>query len=352
MSRIARKGFVYYRAETDRFFDIKIKRLRKEFSCQGYSVYDYFVNEIYRVEGCFMQYSTDEAFCCADYWNIEESEVNRIISYCAEIGLFDAGLFSTKQILTSRSIQENYVDMCRVMKRQPCLPSEISLLPSAAPCAEDAASRPRAARTNVPSAGNVLVEKQPSVEEAIALARQFNQGIIPEESGIIREKSSINKRKENISSSTPPSDLPEGVGGKDEEEDNLVHEMEGLGLSAERIREALLLRRAYPEMPLSRAIATIRADTTYQVNCSNYLLPLIENYRAKYNACFRPKEEDSRRIRELERMGIPPGIIRDILAKSRHAPGVLDAAIKETRNNNRIKSPTAFILSRMKNISA
>ena len=60
MSRIARKGFVYYRAETDRFFDIKIKRLRKEFSCQGYSVYDYFVNEIYRVEGCFMQYSTDE----------------------------------------------------------------------------------------------------------------------------------------------------------------------------------------------------------------------------------------------------------------------------------------------------
>ena len=278
--------------------------------------------------------------------------MNRIISYCVEIGLFDAGLFSTKQILTSRSIQENYVDMCRVMKRQPCLPSEISLLSSATSCAEDAASRPRTARANVPSAGNVLVEKQPSVEEAIALARQFNQGIIPEESGIIREKSSINKIKGNISSSTPPSELPEGVGGKDEEEDNLVHEMEGLGLSAERIREALLLRRAYPEMPLSRAIATIRADTTYQVNCSNYLFPLSENYRAKYNACFRPKEEDSRRIRELERMGIPPGIIRDILAKPRHAPGVLDAAIKETRNNNRIKSPTAFILSRMKNISA
>ena len=352
MSRIARKGFVYYKTETKQKNNKKNKQLRKEFSCQGYSVYDYFVNEIYRVEGCFMQYSTDEAFCCADYWNIEESEVNRIISYCVEIGLFDAGLFSTKQILTSRSIQENYVDMCRVMKRQPCLPSEISLLPSAAPCAEDAASRPRAARTNVPSAGNVLVDKQPSVEEAIALARQFNQGIIPEESGIIREKSAVNKRKENISSSTPPSGSSEGVGGKDEEEDNLVHEMEGLGLSAERIREALLLRRAYPEMPLSRAIATIRADTTYQVNCSNYLLPLIENYRAKYNACFRPKEEDSRRIRELERMGIPPGIIRDILAKSRHAPGVLDAAIKETRNNNRIKSPTAFILSRMKNISA
>lgn len=30
MGRIARKGFEYYRAETDRFRDIKIRKLRKE----------------------------------------------------------------------------------------------------------------------------------------------------------------------------------------------------------------------------------------------------------------------------------------------------------------------------------
>lgn len=29
MGRIARKGFEYYRAETDRFRDIKIRKLRK-----------------------------------------------------------------------------------------------------------------------------------------------------------------------------------------------------------------------------------------------------------------------------------------------------------------------------------
>lgn len=33
MGRIARKGFEYYRAETDRFRDIKIRKLRKEHSC-------------------------------------------------------------------------------------------------------------------------------------------------------------------------------------------------------------------------------------------------------------------------------------------------------------------------------
>lgn len=49
MGRIARKGFEYYRAETDRFRDIKIRKLRKEHSCAGYAIYQYVLNEIYRV---------------------------------------------------------------------------------------------------------------------------------------------------------------------------------------------------------------------------------------------------------------------------------------------------------------
>lgn len=47
MGRIARKGFEYYRAETDRFRDIKIRKLRKEHSCAGYAIYQYVLNEIY-----------------------------------------------------------------------------------------------------------------------------------------------------------------------------------------------------------------------------------------------------------------------------------------------------------------
>ena len=54
MGRIARKGFEYYRAETDRFRDIKIRKLRKEHSCAGYAIYQYVLNEIYRVEGCYI----------------------------------------------------------------------------------------------------------------------------------------------------------------------------------------------------------------------------------------------------------------------------------------------------------
>ena len=36
---MAKQGFSYYKAETDRFQDIKIKRLKKKYRCAGYAVY-------------------------------------------------------------------------------------------------------------------------------------------------------------------------------------------------------------------------------------------------------------------------------------------------------------------------
>ena len=89
MGRIARKGFEYYRAETDRFRDIKIRKLRKEHSCAGYAIYQYVLNEIYRVEGCYIRFTQDELFDCAEYWNMREEEVLRIINYCTETGKED-----------------------------------------------------------------------------------------------------------------------------------------------------------------------------------------------------------------------------------------------------------------------
>ena len=104
MGRIARKGFEYYRAETDRFRDIKIRKLRKEHSCAGYAIYQYVLNEIYRVEGCYIRFTQDELFDCAEYWNMREEEVLRIINYCTETGLFNAGIWKQYGILTGHSI--------------------------------------------------------------------------------------------------------------------------------------------------------------------------------------------------------------------------------------------------------
>ena len=128
MGRIARKGFEYYRAETDRFRDIKIRKLRKEHSCAGYAIYQYVLNEIYRVEGCYIRFTDDQLFDVSEYWGIEEQRVEKIIEYCTEVELFDTITWHTNHVLTSVDIQQRYLEICRRAKKKIVLPEDIRLV--------------------------------------------------------------------------------------------------------------------------------------------------------------------------------------------------------------------------------
>lgn len=110
-------GFNYYSVETDRYQDNRIKRLRKQYSCNGIAVYDYLLCEIYREKGCFLLYDDTVSFDVADYFSIEENLVNEIVMYCSSIGLFDKKSFEVKQILTSKSIQSRFLDWSKKANR-------------------------------------------------------------------------------------------------------------------------------------------------------------------------------------------------------------------------------------------
>lgn len=110
-------GFAYYNTDTDRYQDIKIKRLKKSFGRDGVAVYDYILCEIYRVKGCFIEWDESTAFDVADYWGMNESQVQEIVSYCAVVGLFNKGLLDRGRVLTSSSIQSRYLEMCKRAKR-------------------------------------------------------------------------------------------------------------------------------------------------------------------------------------------------------------------------------------------
>lgn len=125
---MAKTGFPFYRAETDRFQDIKIKRLKKRYHATGYAVYQFILNEIYRVEGCYLEFGEDEAFDVAEYWGIEEAEVMAITTFCCEIGLFDEAVYDAYGILSARSIQIRYIDMCKLSKRKAIIPEQCKLL--------------------------------------------------------------------------------------------------------------------------------------------------------------------------------------------------------------------------------
>ena len=105
-------GLLYYNVDTDRFQDLRIKRLKKDMGCDGYAVYEYILNEIYRVRGCFLVWDESTAFDVAEYWGLKETKVNEIVRYCCAVGLFNKALLSNGSVLTSPSIQSRYVNMC------------------------------------------------------------------------------------------------------------------------------------------------------------------------------------------------------------------------------------------------
>jgi hypothetical protein len=136
-------GFSYYNVDTDRYQDIRIKRLKKSFGCMGIAVYDYVLCEIYRVRGCFIEWDESTAFDVAEYFDLKESQVNEIINYCCAVGLFNKELLVSGSILTSASIQKRFIEMstrakrkdivipdiCKIREELPKIPEESAKLP-------------------------------------------------------------------------------------------------------------------------------------------------------------------------------------------------------------------------------
>ena len=123
-------GFSYYSIDTDRYQDIRIKRLLKEFKANGIAVYDYICNEIYRVKGSFIEWDASTVFDAAEHFDLKESTVNEIVNYCCFVGLFSKELLTNERELTSPSIQKRFVDWRIISKRKAIIiPERLNILP-------------------------------------------------------------------------------------------------------------------------------------------------------------------------------------------------------------------------------
>ena len=360
MPRTAKKGFTYFGFDTDHFYDPKVKRLKNKFGMEGWGVYHFIVNEIFRVEGYYMVMDTNGLLDVSDYSRMDEQRIADIIDFCAELCLFDKELWQTRQILTSEDIQNRYVGICKAIHRKPSILDDFLLLSAAAvPCpVPQAESTPEPRRMRVSTQANEK-DRDAELTQAIAdLKRRLQEpessaGVVREESGIIRENRPQNKRKENISSPNPS-----GEGGytpeREEERNSLSGKLQYLGVDSNIIQWVRLLKSRYPDFPIEKAISDME-QSNFQLTKENYLYPLIKNYIAKYNAEHgseeraRQQEEILRtRRKTLELLGVPVKDQQEILQLASVAPLVLDTALKETWGNKKIKSPTMFLLSRMR----
>ena len=323
MPKTAKKGFTYFRFETDHFYDPKVKRLKNKFGMEGWGVFHFIVNEIFRVEGCYMVMDADGLFDIADYSRMDECRIAAIIDYCTDLGLFDKRLWQEKQILTSEYIQELYTGICKAIHRRPAIPGELLLYSP---------------------------ENLPETVPASLPASGVSQEVLREKAEILRENKPQNKNKENISSPNP-SNIPSG---NSDEENFLSRKLKSMGVSENNIRWVHFLRGYYPDFPVKTAIREIE-QSHFQLTTFNYLEPLINNYIAKYNAEYgqadreRKQAETMRSMRKtLELLGIAARDQLEIMQLASAAPVVLASVLKETWGNRRIKSPTRFILSRMR----
>ena len=164
-------GLLYYTSDTNRFKeDLRIKRLKKDMGCDGYAVYEYILNEIYRVGGCFLVWDESTAFDVAEYWGLKETKVNEIVRYCCAVGLFDKALLSNGNVLTSSSIQSRYVNMCiRAKRKEIIIPEQFDILPEESrKLLEESQKIPKVCRKVV------------KVKKEISLSREKEKTEIPE----------------------------------------------------------------------------------------------------------------------------------------------------------------------------
>lgn len=374
---MAKQGFSYYKAETDRFQDIKIKRLKKKYRCTGYAVYQYVLNEIYRVRGYYLKFTEDHLFDVSEYWDIEEELVTEIIGYCAEIGLFSAQLWQDCSVLTARSIQSRYLDICKVCKKTPAIEEDYRLVPPevAAPAPQPLPSlfpeegRPAmriishsaeeapparavapVADVGVEGAGRQVLA-QLEASEAKAVSEGFQK--LPETSGKTPEecdKSIKSYRSKTNSSSNSPSEA-EDKASLSSEKERLRLLLQSMSIAADDARWIGTIERIEAaDSPLWVLAEEVKKSGGRLTVCS-YLMPSLRSLVAAGRLKVRQQAVDtSEELRQMLRQAkVPSYDVEKILSAADGQERVLREAIEEVRRSKgKITMPARYLLSKLR----
>ncbi|RGZ87896.1 DUF4373 domain-containing protein [Bacteroides stercoris] len=382
---MAKQGFSYYKAETDRFQDIKIKRLKKKHRCAGYAVYQYLLNEIYRVQGYCLQFTEDHLFDVSEYWDIDELQVTEIVGYCAEIGLFNARLWQEKSVLTARSIQARYIDICKVCKKTPVIEEEFRLvetekavqpppplpqlfpreelppmrivskpvtavLPETAAAVPDVSSVSAQAKARSEGAGTQVLTEL-AEREAVALSEEFQK--FPEVSGNFSEESDKSIKsyasKKNSSSNSPSEAAEKASPVNNREKLRLL--LKTMSVAADDARWIGMIENIDAnDSPLWTLADDVRQSRGRLTICS-YLLPSLRSLVAAGRLTVRQQVVDtSEELRQmLRQVKVPSYDIDQVLKAAQGQEKALREAIDEVRRSKgKINMPARYILSQLR----
>lgn len=128
MARPLKKGLGYFPLDTRFLSNRKIQRLAQRYGCKGICIYIATLCEVYGEKGYYAHFDRDFCFDVGFSTGQEDTFVEEVILFCAQIKLFDKRLLEQEQILTSKGIQLRFEEIYKRTKVQ--IEERFYLLPS------------------------------------------------------------------------------------------------------------------------------------------------------------------------------------------------------------------------------
>ena len=109
MGRPTKQGLDYFPLDVE--LDTKLKLIKAEFGILGFGIVIRLFQYIYGENGYYMEWSQDVALMFSSSEQVGVNVVSEVINACLKRGIFDQSKFKEFGILTSKGIQERYLEV-------------------------------------------------------------------------------------------------------------------------------------------------------------------------------------------------------------------------------------------------
>jgi dnaD domain protein len=116
MGRPVKQGVEFFPFDIGFFQDIKVRKLIRYQGGKAITVYIILLCIIYR-DGYYVRWDEELPFIISELSGYEEMYVREVIKCCRTVGLLNKRLFDEEHVLTSKGIQQRYINMRRACRR-------------------------------------------------------------------------------------------------------------------------------------------------------------------------------------------------------------------------------------------
>lgn len=117
MARPKKEGIEYFPLDVNFYRNRKIRRLIRSQGEQSIGIWVVILSLIYEGKGYYVTFDENTCFDIADICGVKEGAIEEFVKAAIKVGLFNSFLFEKFKILTSDSIQEQYIDIIKRSKR-------------------------------------------------------------------------------------------------------------------------------------------------------------------------------------------------------------------------------------------